>query len=149
MATRSAIGVRTVTGQVTAIYCHWDGYPEHNGRILMENYRTTDKINELISLGALSSLREEIGEQHDFNARYEGGDVREDWCVAYHRDRGEELDIKVFPDVKSFVEQFDMGVEYYYIWNGQDWLVNGYGRTGSWDFPLFDRVEDVLENSEA
>ena len=38
MATRSNTGIENENGRVSAIYCHWDGYPEHNGRILKEHY---------------------------------------------------------------------------------------------------------------
>lgn len=150
MATRSAIAMRTVTGQITAVYCHWDGYPAHNGEILNTHYTDPNKIVELISLGGLSSLRPEIGEKHPFS-KFELAEGEtyneaefEDQCTFYHRDRGEPLDVHVFTDAKDFVENFGMGVEYYYLWNGTEWLVNGYGNKGAWDFPVFDRVEDVL-----
>lgn len=148
MATRSTIGMRTPEGRIVAIYCHWDGYPEHNGEILLRHYTSTDKISELIQLGSLSSLRENIGEKHDFGARYKKGDVREDWVVAYHRDRGEELDIRVFNDVADWIENFDMGVEYYYLWNGKEWLVNAYGnKHHSTGFPIFDFI-DIAQRSD-
>ena len=54
MATRSTIGVLNTDGSVTAVYCHWDGYPEHNGKILIENYTTEEKVRELISFGSIS-----------------------------------------------------------------------------------------------
>ena len=38
MATRSRIAIEKENGTVESIYCHWDGYPENNGRILVENY---------------------------------------------------------------------------------------------------------------
>jgi hypothetical protein len=145
MGTRSAIGMRTLDGRITAVYCHWDGYPQHNGAILAEHYTDVDKIAELISLGDLSVLREQIGEKHDFNARYEGGDVREDWCVAYHRDRGEKLTVRVFNDAMDFVDNFRSGEEYFYLWNGTEWLVNAYARKSDNGFPVFDRMADLLE----
>lgn len=155
MATRSAIAVRTPLGIITAVYCHWDGYPENNGRILAEHYTTVDKITELMTLGSLSSLRPEIGERHPFSQfELKEGEVYEEavyenWCTFYGRDRGETgTEARTFQDARDLVENFGMGVEYYYLWNGTEWLVNAHGRTGSWDFPLFDRVEDVLENCE-
>jgi hypothetical protein len=36
MSTRSAIGIRYGT-IIKAVYCHWDGYVEHNGAILQEH----------------------------------------------------------------------------------------------------------------
>lgn len=60
MSTRSNIGVLNNDGTVTAIYCHWDGYVEYNGRILSEHYQEVEKVKELISGGDLSSLRQKI-----------------------------------------------------------------------------------------
>ena len=38
MGTSSTIGIKKSNGQIQAITCHWDGYPEHVGRILHEFY---------------------------------------------------------------------------------------------------------------
>lgn len=149
MGTRSAIGMRVATGQITAIYCHWDGYPAYNGKILMENYTDGNKIAELIGLGDISSLRPEIGEKHDFNDRYEDTDPRSNWVVAYNRDRGEDLNVRVFTDAMDFVENFNSGEEYFYLWNGTEWLVNAYGRKTANGLPDFERVVDVLDTEDA
>ena len=37
MGTRSFIAQR-VGDEYVGVYCHWDGYLEHNGRILLEHY---------------------------------------------------------------------------------------------------------------
>jgi len=55
MGTRSTIAIRNTDGTFEAIYCHWDGYLSHNGRILEENYTTEEKVRELIALGDISS----------------------------------------------------------------------------------------------
>lgn len=83
MGTRSTIAIQNSNGTVTGIYCHWDGYVEHNGKILNENYTTEAAVRELIALGDLSSLGETVGAKTDFNNAAEGQ------CVAYARDRGE------------------------------------------------------------
>src|SRR5688572_278094 len=88
MGTRSIIA-REKDGMVAAIYCHWDGYPSNNGNILQEHYQDDEKVDSLISLGALSALKPEVapasGEAHTFD------DPAKDVTIAYHRDRGEEL----------------------------------------------------------
>jgi hypothetical protein len=145
MGTRSAIGMRTPDGRITAIYCHWDGYPSHNGAILNEFYTDSNKIAELISGGDLSSLGATIGEKHDFNESYDAKTLAETRCTFYGRDRGETgTEPRVFNDAQDFVKNFNAGEEYYYLWTGAEWIVNAYGRTTSNDFPQFDRVEDVL-----
>ena len=154
MATRSAIGMRTVTGQITAVYCHWDGYPSNNGRILQEHYTDPDKIVELITLGGISSLRPEIGVKHPFS-KFECKDgeydeaLYEDMTTFYHRDRGEDLEVRTFNDAMDFVENFGWSVEYLYLWNGTEWLVNAYQQKSENGFPEFDRVEDVLMGEDA
>jgi hypothetical protein len=44
MATRSRIGIELEDGVIESIYCHWDGYPENNGKILLEHYQDPNKI---------------------------------------------------------------------------------------------------------
>jgi hypothetical protein len=105
MATRSLIGIK-LDNIVKTIYCHWDGYPEHNGKLLVENYSTPAAITELMLLGDLSTL-----------------DINPDKCKAYHRDRNEpwgmveprEMDMNTV--VKDAVK--DYGVDYVYIYNNE------------------------------
>ena len=68
MATRSTFAMKTEEGKVRAIYCHWDGYVDYAGKILSNNYTTSAAVKQLIDLGDLSCVREEIGEQHNFDA---------------------------------------------------------------------------------
>lgn len=86
MATRSLIARQNDDGTVTAIYCHYDGYPEGVGRTLLDNYTDPDKVDALLALGNLSALGSELGSKHDFYAHHT--DHRE-WCLAYGRDREE------------------------------------------------------------
>ncbi|NBX65031.1 MAG: hypothetical protein EBT66_08830 [Bacteroidetes bacterium] len=87
MATRSFIGILNKDNTVDYIYCHWDGYPDYNGVLLVENYSNIDDVRDLISLGDLSSLAPNIsapeGCEHSFESRYK------DVCVFYGRDRGD------------------------------------------------------------
>ena len=86
MATRSYIGKLNPDNTVSYIYCHYDGYPEHNGVILQEHYSTPFKVDQLLALGDLSVLAEEIGDKQDFNDYV---NRNRNWCLAYGRDRGE------------------------------------------------------------
>ena len=60
MATRSRIAIEDQTGKVRSIYCHWDGYPSNNGRILLKHFRTQEKVESLIELGSISSLNKNV-----------------------------------------------------------------------------------------
>ena len=108
MATRSTISIvteRTKEGSGKTIYCHWDGYPSNNGRLLLEHYKDAKKVKSLINLGSISSLAENVSpgkegfrrewnkseydliptkEPHSFDNPHHGV------VVAYGRDRGEE-----------------------------------------------------------
>jgi len=89
MSTRSNIAILNENGLYDVIYCHMDGYPQHNGAILFEYYDTEEKVRELIALGNISTLGQCIGEQHDFEEYLEDTDERKKWTKAYGRDRGE------------------------------------------------------------
>lgn len=126
MGTRSTIAIRNTDGTFNAIYCHWDGYLEHNGRILAENYTTEAAVRELIALGDLSSLGETVGVKTDFNNAADGQ------CVAYGRDRGEtgiEAGTYVsFEDLQDKASQ-----EYTYVYDAADntWSVAFGSRTNT------------------
>ena len=60
MATRSTISavITDPNGnkRVQKIYCHWDGYLDNNGKILLENYNTQQRVEELLFNGDMSVL---------------------------------------------------------------------------------------------
>ena len=60
MATRSCIAMKNDNGTYTGIYCHWGGMPDERLPLLTEYYNEKDKVKELMSLGSLSSLGEEL-----------------------------------------------------------------------------------------
>jgi hypothetical protein len=132
MGTRSGIGLveRDENGKVArvrGIYCHWDGYLEHNGVILAGSYTTPEKINALLDLGDISGLGNEIGQKHDFS------DMREDspqkvhgWTTAYGRDRGEtgtEAETFVGPNAMSLYHSHfrECWAEYFYLFDKGKW----------------------------
>lgn len=109
MATRSTIALEFADGTVGQVYCHWDGYLEHNGKILFENYSDPFKLQQLIDIGDVSVLHANIGEKHDFNDRYEDG------CTFYGRDRGETgVEARYFNDFEHY-EKNHQYEEYEYI----------------------------------
>jgi len=138
MATRSNIAMKTKEGKIVSVYCHWDGYVANNGKILLENYTDIDKIEALVALGSLSSLGFVIGEQQDFNDR---DTCKDEWTLAYHRDRGEELSIQQYDDIPSWIAEME---EYAYLWNGQEWLVNDHGAADEKGYPIFDLLSTLV-----
>ena len=126
MATRSAIGVLNSNGSVTAIYCHWDGYPDGVGRTLTQHWCDDLKISSLMALGSISVLGWEIGKKQDFDARWDSNDPQSNWCVAYGRDRGEEeTDARVHSNEHVFRTSMAVsGCQYFYLWQDGKWLVS-------------------------
>jgi hypothetical protein len=124
MSTRSTIARLNENGSIDAIYCHYDGYPSHNGRILFESYQDPAKINKLLALGDLSILGAELGRKHAFD-RFHGrkympyqvtlkDGTKVDGCTAYGRDRGETgTEMQHFPNM---VEVADMLSESWTEW---------------------------------
>ena len=110
MGTRSTIALEFADGTVQQVYCHWDGYLEHNGKILAEHYSNPFILRDLIDLGGLSSLRRDIGEKHAFSQfdlpkeEVEAFVKRtENMCTFYARDRGEKLVVHKFADFEDYL----------------------------------------------
>lgn len=122
MSTRSTIGIENGDGTTTYIYCHWDGYLDYNGKMLIEHYDTKEKVEALIALGDLSSLNEKINP--DPNREHRFDKPQEDVCVAYHRDRGEEFrqeKIKSsYYNIQSMANTW--WADYVYLWKDGEWL---------------------------
>lgn len=126
MATRSTIWIKKDNGNYDGIYCHWDGYLEHNGVLLMEYYQDINKIKGLIELGSISSLDREIicPDGHTFDTPAQGA------VVAYHRDRGEELQIYrdiTFDDITRYFEEYNyffIDGKWYYTQNDKNNLID-------------------------
>lgn len=87
MATRSTIAIEHQDGTVEQIYCHWDGYLDHNGRLLLEHWIDPVKVCQLISMGDLSVLGAVIGDEWSvIRAQHEPLTKFEEPCTFYGRD---------------------------------------------------------------
>ena len=98
MATNSYIGYQDDAGKFHVVYCHYDGYLSHNGKILFEHYTTLEKVMQLVTLGNMSSLGKDIAAP--FNVEHTFENPQKDVCVFYGRDRGER---NQWPDKCSHV----------------------------------------------
>ena len=121
MATRSTIALEFADGTVHQVYCHWDGYLAHNGKMLLEHYSNPFILRDLIDLGGLSSLRPTIGTKHTFSQFDLPKEeieafvkLTEDMCTFYARDRGEELRANKFVDFDDYLANH-MYEEFEYI----------------------------------
>lgn len=154
MATRSRIAHEYTDGSIRSIYCHWDGYPLHNGDILAKHYKTQEIVDELINLGDLSILGKVIGEKHDFcwndNMTFEerNADPRNDMCLSFMRDRGEKDCIPNCHHTRQeLVDYFDESdQEYLYLFsrNGY-WLM---WEDGKWKPLLLILIREELRRAK-
>lgn len=103
MATTSSISVfNPETNLWHSVYCHWDGYLSHNGKILFDHYPTIDLALKLVSEGDMSILGE-------------------GYCIYYGRDRDEKR-------AKQWIgEEFDLALSPKF---GQDY--NYWFKDGNW-----------------
>ena len=123
MATRSTIALEYADGTVDQIYCHWDGYLEHNGRILQEHYRDPFKVRKLMDLGDVSSLAPSIEKPagHTFDKSVDG------YTVFYGRDRGETgVGSKRFKDFADYKANHQYEEFEYILRTDGKWYVSKY-----------------------
>ncbi len=137
MGTRSDIIVHRTDGKWHRIYCHWDGYLDHAGRILFDHYTSQAQAEALVALGDLSSLAESPAKPagHSFDNRVKG------YCVAYGRDRGEKDVAGLIADtLPGCWPEEGTWTEFTYVWTDGRWLV---GDPDEGSQALFD-LGDVL-----
>ena len=103
MGTRSRVGV--MHGNVCkSVYCHYDGYLEYTGKLLLENY-TSSLANELVARGDNSGVQKTLEGMNFYSER---GETDVSWQVAH--------------TFEEFLEQVDnCGGEYYYIMRDGEW----------------------------
>lgn len=136
MGTRSTIAVEHQDGSVSQIYCHWDGYLDCNGRILLDHYSDQSLLEAMINLGDLSSLGSKL--KHTFDDR------EEDVCTFYGRDRGEtDIVARRFQNYNDYRDnaQFE---EYNYIFRKGEWFVQADNQ-----FPVFVSLSEAFEITAA
>lgn len=148
MGTRSRIGIELKDNSVVSVYCHYDGYPEHNGKILKNLYTTREQVTNLIDGGSMSSLH--TSHVWETNAvRDENGSIVEDangrWVYEptrpeqplYHTERGEEISVQ-HTDLKEFLSG-NSGEEYCYLFTRNNtWKCYkiGWGETNTQEIEL-------------
>ena len=109
MGTRSRIGIQLKDNSVLSVYCHWDGYPSFNGRVLREFYDTKEKVDQLINGGDISSLHTNVGWNNE---------TLTETGPQYYTSRGESIEMnapRYDESIFDFLEK-ENNEEYAYIW---------------------------------
>lgn len=143
MGTRSKIGILRKDGTVDHVYCHWDGYPEHNGAILYNEYNNVNKMNQLIKNGDLSVLNEHIFPVPDLPHKFGATEEKQDdVCIFYNRERDEDWK-HTCPKTSKNLNQFiaicksgDCEFAYLFDEKNENWLFSPipWGREGEMNF---------------
>lgn len=103
MGTRSRVGVMHGT-VCKSVYCHYDGYLEYTGKLLLENYNSA-LANQLVARGDNSGVQKTL---EDMNFYSDRGETDVSWQVAH--------------TFEEFLEQVEnCGGEYYYIMRDGEW----------------------------
>lgn len=108
MATRSTIALEYADGTVGQIYCHWDGYLDHNGEILQSHYTDPFKVRELLDRGDTSTLDHSVA----------GCD--------FYKNRGEDCPQRMFANVSEYVRKAQMEEYNYILRRDGRWYVSSY-----------------------
>ena len=103
MGTRSRVGV--MHGNIVkSVYCHYDGYLEYTGKLLLDHYNSA-LANQLVALGDNSGVQKTLEGMNFYSDR---GETDVSWQVAH--------------SFEEFLEQVDnCGGEYYYIMRDGEW----------------------------
>ena len=125
MGTRSRIGIQLKDNSVLSVYCHWDGYPSFNGRVLREFYDTKEKVDQLINGGNISSLHTNVGWNNE---------TLPETGPQYYTSRGESIDDNE-PELNKNQSEYlktadNCGEEYAYLFTSAGWTCYN---VRSWD----------------
>lgn len=154
MGTRSRIGLALGPDQIVSVYCHYDGYIQHNGRKLVEHYNTKSAVEELINGGDMSLLhsihmwesaplkqvimdgdQREVKYLTDENNQWIYSPVKAEPSPMYYSERGEDAP----PKMTTFDEFLsdDCGEEWCYLFTpGTGWQCwkLGWGETNTQEY---------------
>jgi hypothetical protein len=101
-------------GTVGQVYCHWDGYLEHNGKILRDYYTDPFKVRNLLDGGDMSSLSETV----------EG--------CSFYAERGEDCPQRMYKDFQEYARECQREEYDYILRRDGKWYVSMYGTDGEY-----------------
>lgn len=130
MGTPCLIGIKEEK-KYKVIYCHYDGYISHTGKILTESYTDPNKIEKLMDRGDISFLDREVGRKgQPFSPVPKGS-------TCAYEDRGEDSPAKIYRSLKELIKD---SWGYLYIYQNNQWYV--------WHKDTFVPVSKLLGSEE-
>lgn len=122
MGTRSTIALEYADGTVGQIYCHWDGYLDNNGKILLKDYKDPFKVRELLDRGDMSSLDRSVS------------------GCEFYADRGEDCPQSMYKDFAEYKREAQQEEYNYILRRDGKWYVEFYGEFDGLLVEAFDHV---------
>ena len=110
MSTRSMIAVQDADGVCYAVYCHFDGYVSHMGKMLTTYFNDDENAADLVNEGELRSI--------DISAENEV-------VLEHFEEEFEKREIEYYDTVVDMLNAFqNSDREYLYIWDDviETWL---------------------------
>jgi hypothetical protein len=83
--------------------CHYDGYPEYNGRVLQEHYSHPNQAKALVDNGYQSGLKETIEESNEGRVHKE--------------------EPKTYNSIHNFLLDLQGDIEWVYLFTNNEWKV--------------------------
>jgi hypothetical protein len=138
MGTRSRIGIQLKDDSILSVYCHYDGYPSFNGKVLREFYNTKEKVSQLINGGNMSCTWTNAGWNNE---------TLPEMGPLYYTMRGESIEDNA-PELNKNKSEYlktadDCGEEYAYLFTSAGWTCYN---TRSWD-DNYMKEEEIPEGS--
>ena len=127
MATRSTIAMVTNCGGIDAIYCHYDGYPEHVGKTLYASYADEKRVAKLMDMGDVSQLGRTLAKCRFY--RRDMGRAEEDTRKVTHKSLSEAV---------AAMDERRAWLEYLYLFADGRWMIHALRGDG------FYRLQDAL-----
>lgn len=138
MSTRSMIAVQDADGACYAIYCHFDGYVSHIGKMLTTYFNDDESAADLINNGQLRSI--------DVSAENEV-------VLEHFEEDFEKREIEYYDTIVDMLNAFQKSDrDYLYIWDdvAEMWLYrkNTYTSNGKMVEPEWKPVLSALISGE-
>ena len=138
MSTRSMIAVQDADGACYAVYCHFDGYVSHMGKMLTTYFNSDEKAADLVNEGELRAI--EISAENEV-------------VLEYFEEDFEKREIEYYDTVVDMLNAFqNSDREYLYIWDDviETWLYrkNIYTSNGKMVEPEWTPVLSALISGE-
>ena len=104
MGTRSNIAYQKEDESVVVMYCHYDGYLDHNGRMLLEYYNNEARARALVDNGYASSLSPTLEDINEGRANMD--------------------EPKTYRSLGNYMRNVDtLFIEFIYLWRDDQWWV--------------------------